>query len=158
MNNNQKVINTSDANIPSDIQNNMIDGWEGLTKNQKILIHVNKLLKKANSREYKNIKKNNKILYEQKLREDFPEMEKFYPSLFRMIIDDPRNFNLNKLKNMLSMKDKIENKEVTYDTANKSIGLEYYNEYVKPKVDKIDTSDKKTKNNDFKNLYKNLDK
>ena len=61
------------------------------------------------------------------------------------------------MKNLkIVLKDKVENKEITYDNANKAIGLKYYNEYVKPKVDKIDTSDKKIKSLKLNSFSKNL--
>ena len=152
---NPKVIKTGDVPI---IPKEKIDElnnkkWEGLNKNQKILMHVNKLLKIVKSNEFRKIKETNKILYQQKLREQFDQLDRFYPSLFRMIIDDPINFDLSKLKSMLSMKTKIKNNEVTYDDANKKIGLQYYNEYVKKHVDNTDPSDKTMKKNDFKNLF-----
>ena len=159
--NNTKVVNTGESipqlskEVMDDLKNK---SWEGLNKNQKILVHVKKLLKKAKTKEYRQIKSKNKILYEQKLRQEFDQLDRFYPSLFRMIIDDPINFDMIKLKRMLSMKDKVDNNEVSYDDANKKIGIEYYNKYVKKHVDKIDVSDKKEKNNDLKNLYQKLTK
>ena len=56
------------------------------------------------------------------------------------------------------MKDRVENNEVSYDDANKKIGLQYYNEYVQKHVDDVDTTDKTVKNNDLKNLYDKLTK
>ena len=127
--------------------------WEGLNKNQKILMHIKKLLKVAKSKEFRKIKISNYILYQQKLREKFDQLDRFYPSLFRMAIDDPINFDMPKLKSMLSMKDNVENKKVSYEDANKKIGLQYYNEYIKKHVDNADPTDKTVKNNDLKNLF-----
>ena len=157
--NNTKVIN-ADESIPKLSKEVMDDlknkSWDGLTKNQKILIHVKKLLKKSKTKQYRQMKLKNKILYEQKLRQEFDQLDRFYPSLFRMIIEDPINFDMSKLKKMLSMKDKVDNNEVSYDDANKKIGLEYYNKYVKKHVDNVDVSDMKVKNNDLKNLYEKI--
>ena len=155
---NPKVIET--GNVPVIPKEKMEElnnkKWEGLNKNQKILIHVKKLLKVAKSKEFRKVKVTNNILYQQKLRERFDQLDRFYPSLFRMIIDDPINFDMSKLKSMLSMKDKVENKEVSYDDANKKIGLQYYNEYIKKHVDNADPSDKTIKNNDLKNLFEKI--
>lgn len=157
---NTKVVDTGNTSTLSKEAMDDLDNkkWVGLTKNQKILVHVKKLIKKAKSNEYRTLKSNNKILYEQKLRENFDQLDRFYPSLFRMIIDDPINFDISKFKNMLSMKDRVENNEVSYDDANKKIGLQYYNEYVQKHVDDVDTTDKTVKNNDLKNLYDKLTK
>ncbi len=67
--------------------------------------------------------------------------EKFYenyPSLVNLIIDDPFNFDFKRLVNMLSIKEKVINKEVSYDDASLYVGEKYYNEFVKPKIGEED--------------------
>lgn len=67
----------------------------------------------------------------------FKEFSLDYPALFNMIIDDPLNFDINRLKFMLNMKSKIDNNEVSNEDATKEIGEKYYDEFVKNKVEDL---------------------
>lgn len=67
----------------------------------------------------------------------FKDFSLDYPALFNMIIDDPKNFDLNRLKHMLGMKEKIDNNELSNDEATKEIGQKYYDEFVKNKVEEL---------------------
>ena len=58
-----------------------------------------------------------------------------YPALVNMIIDDPYNFDFKRLVEMLSIREKIVQKEVSYDDASLYVGEKYYEEFVKPKLD-----------------------
>jgi len=67
----------------------------------------------------------------------FKEFSLDYPALFNMIIDDPKNFDLNRLKYMLGMKQKIDNNELSNEDATKEVGQKYYDEFVKNTVEDL---------------------
>jgi hypothetical protein len=46
------------------------------------------------------------------------------------------NFDVSKLKYMLSLRQQIENEKTTVEVASQKIGVALFNEYVKPIVDK----------------------
>ena len=48
------------------------------------------------------------------------------------------NFDFKRLVNMLSIREKVVNKEVSYDDASLYVGEKYYNEFVKPKIGEED--------------------
>jgi|TARA_B110000971_G_C20038566_1_gene516027 hypothetical protein len=55
-----------------------------------------------------------------------------YPALFHMISNNPYNFEMDRLVDMLNLKKKVTNKEVSYKDASVGIGYKYYDEFVKP--------------------------
>ena len=59
------------------------------------------------------------------------------PAIFWTIIDGPRKFDINRLITMLELREKIDKKELDFETTNKEIGEKYANEFVKPIVDKL---------------------
>ena len=59
-----------------------------------------------------------------------------YPTLFHAISNNPFNFEMDRLKDMLALKNKVTNKEVSYKDASVGIGYKYYDEFVKPGLDK----------------------
>lgn len=61
-----------------------------------------------------------------------------YPALVNLIIDDPFNFDFSRLISMLSIREKVLNKEVSYDDASLYVGEKYYEEFVKPKIGEED--------------------
>ena len=67
--------------------------------------------------------------------EDFKEFSLNYPSLFNNIIDDPKNFDFDRLSFLLDMKEKIDNNTMSNEEATKVVGDHYYNEFVKDKIE-----------------------
>lgn len=106
-----------------------------LYSDDKLLKMVNKILDKCKSNNMKNLALNDKKLYTLTLKEEYEDFSYAYPGLFNLIIDDPNNFDMNRLIHMLNMKKKVENNETTYETASSQIGQEYYDEFVKPNID-----------------------
>ena len=59
-----------------------------------------------------------------------------YPTLFHMVSNNPYNFEMNRLTEMLNLKNKVKNNEVSYKDASVGIGYKYYDEFVKPGLNK----------------------
>ena len=108
-----------------------------LSDNKIILGYCKTIIKFCSTENCINLKKNNYALYRTNLIEKFEDFFQKYPSLFNMIIDNPTTFEIEKLINMLNMKEKIDNNEITSESASVQVGQEYYDEYVKEKVDKL---------------------
>jgi len=109
-----------------------------LTSSEKILIHVRSLLKFAKEEENNKLREENKGEYIQKCGNNYKSLITKYPSLFYKIIDDPENFEIERLIQMLNLKQKIDNKEISHKNASEDLGNKYYNEFVKSKIEKKD--------------------
>lgn len=59
-----------------------------------------------------------------------------YPTLFHMVSNNPYNFEMDRLVEMLNLKNKVKNNEVSYKDASVGIGYKYYDEFVKPGINK----------------------
>jgi hypothetical protein len=66
-----------------------------------------------------------------------------YPTLFFTIIENPSSFPIYRLDEMLNLKKKIENKEVSEEKISVQLGQKYYNEFVKDTVSELDKNMKK---------------
>ena len=76
------------------------------------------------------------------LSEKYKDFYEAYPALVNLIADDPYNFDFKRLIEMLKIREKVTNNEVKYEDASLYMGQKYYDEYVKPKIEK-NTDDKK---------------
>lgn len=68
-------------------------------------------------------------------RKKFPEFADKYPVLFEMSTQD--NFDLQRLKLMLSLRNRIENSTLTQHDASAQVGQVLYDAYVKDKIKDI---------------------
>lgn len=103
-----------------------------LSNSEKILAHVLGLLKYCKEKEQEKLLKKNKPEYVQKCGNKFKSLLNQCPTLFYKIIDNPHTFELNRLIQMLNLKNKVDNKEVTHKDASEELGEKYYSEFVKP--------------------------
>jgi len=71
-----------------------------------------------------------------KISEQYKDFYEVYPALVNLIADDPYNFDFPRLIEMLKVREKVTNKEVDYEDASLYMGQRYYDEYVKPKLEK----------------------
>ena len=76
--------------------------------------------------------------YKQICMRKFTDFHQKYPTLFFSIIENPSTFSLYRLDEMLSLKRKIEDNEITDDKASIELGQKYYNEFVKETVIELD--------------------
>jgi hypothetical protein len=73
----------------------------------------------------------------------FTNLHMRYPTLFFTIIENPSSFPIYRLDEMLNLKKKIENKEVSEEKISVQLGQKYYNEFVKDTVLELDKNMKK---------------
>ena len=67
--------------------------------------------------------------YKQFMMRKFGEFHYNYPTLFFSIIENPSGFPMNRLKDMLAMKRKVETKEIAQEDADIKMGQDYFNEF-----------------------------
>lgn len=103
----------------------------------KLLQMINNIIKSATSGEMHTLSITNNVEYRKRLTDSYNDFAISYPALFNTIIDNPTQFDMNRLKQMLSMRKKIQNNDITYEEASTQIGQQYYDEFAKPIVDKI---------------------
>lgn len=108
--------------------------YTNLTKSEKILVHVKKLLHFFEQPDIKEKMKENPTFCVQEAFERFNEFFTSYPTLAKMISEDPYNFDMNRLMEMLNLKERVANKEISYKDASTGLGIQYYDEYVKDNI------------------------
>ncbi len=75
------------------------------------------------------VRRENMDGYKQFMMRKFGEFHYNYPTLFFAIIENPSGFPMNRLKDMLAMKRKIEAKEIAQEDADIKMGQDYFNEF-----------------------------
>ncbi len=65
----------------------------------------------------------------------YPDFVSNYVALFDLACQP--NFDMNRLKYMLNLKDKIDEQKVSFDAASREVGQRMFNVYVKDVVDKM---------------------
>ena len=68
--------------------------------------------------------KNNELI-----NNDYDDLKEKYPLLFDLAINKSKSFDINILKNMLKMKEKIENGEETLKSPSEKISMKYFKEF-----------------------------
>ncbi len=106
--------------------------------NEKILLNVQKLIEAVKHDDMQRLFKINKVVYTKTLSNRFKDFHISYPALFTTIIDDPFNFPMNRLLEMLQLKSKVEKDKISYQEASEKIGRDYYDEFVDHLVNKLD--------------------
>jgi hypothetical protein len=82
-------------------------------------------------------------LYKQECMIKFTNFHQRYPTLFFSIIENPSSFPLYRLDEMLNLKKKIDNKQLTEERVSIHLGQKYYNEFVKDTVSVLDKNNSK---------------
>lgn len=77
-------------------------------------------------------------LYKQECMIKFTNFHQRYPTLFFSIIENPSSFPLYRLDEMLNLKNKIDNDQLTEERVSIHLGQKYYNEFVKDTVSELD--------------------
>ena len=105
-----------------------------LSKAEKIFKWVKAVIAYATSPDMVELRKKNVGLYRGNVTEKYlPFMEK-YPGIFNKILDDPENFEFQRLEAMLKKMHRIETGETDYETENLRIGKQYYQEFLEPQL------------------------
>ena len=63
------------------------------------------------------------------INNDYDDFKEKYPLLFDLAINKSKKFNISILKNMLKMKEKIENGEETLKSSSEKISMKYFKEF-----------------------------
>ena len=105
------------------------------TNNDKIISDVKELLNYFKNPLVKDRMKTNKEECIKDALEIYGSFFDKYPALFGMISQNPEGFDMKRLYEMLNLKNKVKNNEISYKDASVGIGYKYYNEYVKPNID-----------------------
>ena len=115
-----------------------VDKLENVEKADIIKENVEKILEFCLLKENRTMRKENIDGYKQKCMREFSFMHQKYPTLFFSLIENPTTFPIYRLEEMLSLKKRIENEELTTENASVRIGQEYYDEFVKETVKELD--------------------
>lgn len=108
-----------------------------LISDNKLLTIINDIIKTASTTEMQNLNKFKNVEYRKILTDKYPDFSMDYPALFNKLIDDPTNFEINRLMQMLAQRKKVQNNNMSYEEASSQIGQQYYDEFAKPLIDKI---------------------
>jgi hypothetical protein len=103
-----------------------------LNDSEKILLYVKTLRKYLVLNE--NMKNTNPEEFQTKLHEKFGSFRERYPTLFQILVDNTRGFEESRLIEMLRMRERVSQKNVSYENASIQIGQRYFDEFVKPIV------------------------
>jgi hypothetical protein len=103
-------------------------------KSETILIYVKTLIQHYEQPEIKERMKTEQQLCIQEAFDKYNEFFLKYPSLAKMVSEDPYNFDMDRLLDMLNLKNKVGNKEISYQDASSGLGYKYYDEFVKPNL------------------------
>jgi hypothetical protein len=101
-----------------------------LNDSEKILVYVKTIKRFAILN--KSLKEQQPQVYQQRLHEKFGEFRERYPTLFQLIVDNPEGFEERRLVEMLRMRERVSQKNVSYENASIQIGQRYFDEFVKP--------------------------
>jgi hypothetical protein len=72
--------------------------------------------------------------FHRQIYDQFTDFANRFPSLFRLILEDPDNFQLDRLKQMLNQREQVRNGSLTPEAASIKVGQEYFDEFVKDRV------------------------
>lgn len=106
--------------------------------NQQIIYHVRKVLDHALLPQMQQLQIANPGEYTKQLTLAHMDFSQSNPSLFYAIVDNPKTFDMNRLKEMLDVRKKIMDKKISQETADKEMGQKYYDEFVHKHIDELD--------------------
>jgi len=105
-----------------------------LNSSEKILLHATAMYKEASKEEMIVLKTVDEKKYTEYFINRFYELHVNYPAIFNLISRDGEKFDMNRLKEMLRLKDRVDNNEISSISASEKIGKQYFNEYCAGKV------------------------
>lgn len=143
-NNNKASLDLKDFDF-NQFENVDVDSIEPVESAQIIKQHVQEILDFCLLTENRIARRQNIDRYKQICMQKFSFMHQKYPTLFFSLIENPSTFPLYRLNEMLQLKEKIENKEITNENASVRVGQQYYDEFVKDTVHNLDKSNKNIK-------------
>ena len=105
-----------------------------LNSNEKILLHATAMYKEACKEEMKVLRTVDEKKYTEYFTNRFYELHVNFPAIFNLIARDGDKFDMNRLKDMLRLKDRVDKNEISSESASEKIGKQYFNEYCAGKV------------------------
>ena len=110
------------------------DAPNELKSSEKILLHAKTMYKEVSKEEMKVLHKVDEKKHYEYFANRYNELHSIYPALFNLLIYDADKFDMSRLTEMLRIRDQIENKEITTETASEQIGQKYFKEFCSDKV------------------------
>ncbi len=107
------------------------------SKSLAIKDYVDKMITYLKREDIQSLRRSDNQKYFEKTQKKFTQLKELIPALFNMIIDldNPNEFEMDRLDNMLYMRDRIRENQISTESASAQIGQQYFDEYVKPHVD-----------------------
>lgn len=110
---------------------------------ENLIKYINHMIRELSKSEVKELEKNDKEAWIKYMAEKYYRIRDLSMSLYDMIIEQRDNFEFNRLMEIFHYRDMIKSNQCSYDNINKEIGQKYFDEFVKPVVDKIDKQNNK---------------
>ena len=116
--------------------NNLQDSTK--SDNKIILGYVKTIIKYITDENLYETKEIDYNFYIETIKTKFNDFSIRYPALFNMVVENPKNFEYDRLIYMLNLKNNIDKNITTHETASVRIGQEYYDEFVKKTVSNLE--------------------
>lgn len=88
------------------------------------------------------IERTNKEEFIKYMADKYYRLRDLSMSLYDMVLEQRDNFDFPRLQSILIDRDRIRNGDISFEDASKEVGEQYFNEFVKPIVDKLPKNDK----------------
>lgn len=95
----------------------------------EIEVLVREIYRYAMGNEATKMRRENMDNYKQFMMRKFGEFHYNYPTLFFALIENPSGFPMNRLRDMLAMKRKVETQVITQEEADVKMGQDYFDEF-----------------------------
>jgi hypothetical protein len=134
MENQQQINITAGSNLSevlsgSGSESNSMQYEKKTYSSNEIESIVKSIISYALKSDVSKVRRENIDQYKQHMMAKYGEFHYNCPTLFFMIIENPSGFPMYRLQEMLQMRRKIENREVSGEDADKAMGQKYYDEF-----------------------------
>lgn len=130
-----------------------------MNKSKEILNYCDSILEYSLRDDMSELRHKNRPNYVSSCSSKYEEFFKRFPALFFKIIDNPISFKNNgrkRLLNLLNIKDNVDDKKISHESASKNIGSSYYNEFVKPVINESAPRNGKKVKNEISEMINNM--
>tara|TARA_B100001123_G_scaffold415707_1_gene516499 strand:+ start:8098 stop:8538 length:441 start_codon:yes stop_codon:yes gene_type:complete len=136
---NVQISTENQPNIDSQVSNNLgeikqlFDNQDEEDKemtNEEILKYVTDMIEFKSMTEMKKLKIINSNEYRKTFVKRYMRLHLNFPTIYNMVFEND-NFELHRLKEMLSMRKNVEDKKISNFDASVKIGQKYTNEFIK---------------------------
>jgi len=127
--------NNENSSLPvvySSTQNSSTDNLEHMSS-ERIIITVKELITLVSSPYWERARRQQDwVKFHTELESQYRDFKVAYPALFRMVIEQARNFDMNQLIQFLSLREQMMAGQVQEKDAHQFIGQSMVDKYVKP--------------------------